>query len=164
MAKILVVDDERTLVETIKYNLQREGHEVYAAYDGFQAIEVARQEKPDAIVLDIMLPKMDGLEVCRTLRRDMIVPILMLTAKDDEIDKVVGLELGADDYMTKPFSMRELLARLKAMLRRAQMLQSRAISERDALGEEPLVVGTLCIDFRQHSVTLEGRRLTLKPK
>ncbi|MBI2864588.1 MAG: response regulator transcription factor [Chloroflexi bacterium] len=164
MAKILVVDDERTLVETIRYNLLREGHDVCAAYDGVEAIEVARNEKPDAIVLDVMLPIMDGLEVCRTLRKDMIVPIIMLTAKDDEVDKVVGLELGADDYMTKPFSMRELLARLKAVLRRAQMLRQEAALGQDGSAAEPLVVGALHIDFRQHSVTLKGKQVPLKPK
>jgi DNA-binding response OmpR family regulator len=111
--KILVVDDEATLVETIRYNLRREGYEVVAALDGAQAVETARRERPDLVVLDLMLPKLDGFEVCRILRRESTVPILMLTAKDEEVDKIVGLELGADDYVTKPFSMRELLARVR---------------------------------------------------
>jgi DNA-binding response OmpR family regulator len=121
MATILVVDDEPTLVATLDYNLRREGHTVLIARDGEAALEQAERGSPDLVLLDVMLPKMDGFEVCRALRRDSTVPILMLTAKDSEVDKVVGLEIGADDYMTKPFSMRELLARVKAMLRRNAM-------------------------------------------
>src|SRR5690349_18695770 len=121
MATILLVDDEPTLVATLDYNLRREGHDVVIARDGQAALEQARAKPPDLVLLDVMLPKLDGLEVCRELRRTSTVPILMLTAKDGEIDKVVGLEIGADDYMTKPFSMRELLARVKAMLRRNAM-------------------------------------------
>ena len=119
-AKILIVEDDPNLLETIKYNLQKESYKVLTATDGEQAIEVARREKPDLIILDIMLPKISGFEVCRILRKEMTVPILMLTAKVEEIDKIVGLEIGADDYMTKPFSMRELLARVGALLRRAE--------------------------------------------
>src|SRR5215216_2166431 len=110
MATILLVDDEPTLVATLDYNLRREGHDVVIARDGQAALEQARARTPDLVVLDVMLPKVDGFEVCRELRRTSTVPILMLTAKDTEVDKVVGLEIGADDYMTKPFSMRELLA------------------------------------------------------
>src|SRR5687767_10539249 len=125
MAKVLVVDDEAALLSTISYSLRKEGHEVHTAGDGERALSMARREPPDLIVLDLMLPKVDGLEVCRTLRQSAnpqlrSVPILMLTAKADEVDKVVGLEVGADDYVTKPFSMRELMARTKAMLRRSQ--------------------------------------------
>jgi len=115
--KILVVEDDRTLLNVLRYNLTKEGYSVVTAIDGVEALEVARRDKPDFIILDIMLPKMSGFEVCRILRKEMTVPILMLTAKTEEIDKVVGLEIGADDYMTKPFSMRELLARIRAMLR-----------------------------------------------
>ncbi|MBI4317686.1 MAG: response regulator transcription factor [Chloroflexi bacterium] len=163
MAKILVVDDEATLVETIKYRLRREGFEVCVALDGLQALEVARREKPDVVLLDIMLPKMDGFEVCRTLRKVTAVPILMLTARDDEVDKVVGLELGADDYVTKPFSMRELMARVRAMLRRAQMSREEAT---DAAADvpPPIVAGGLVIDLARHRVVQRGKEVTLKPK
>ena len=106
-SKVLVVEDEPVLLETLEYNLTRQGHEVLTASDGWQALAVARAQRPDAVVLDIMLPGIDGIEVCRILRREMNVPILMLTARAEEIDKIVGLEVGADDYMTKPFSMRE---------------------------------------------------------
>ena len=117
---ILVVEDEPALQETLAYNLEKQGYTVEAVGDGRAALEAARRLKPDLIVLDIMLPELDGFEVTKILRREMTVPILMLTARDDEIDRVVGLEVGADDYLTKPFSMRELLARVKAQLRRAQ--------------------------------------------
>lgn len=116
--KILVVDDEHNIVDILKVNLEREGYTVIVAYDGLMAIEVATTQKPDLILLDCMLPKMDGFDVCRKLRQNMNIPILMLTAKSEEIDKVLGLELGADDYITKPFSVREVLARVKAQLRR----------------------------------------------
>ena len=121
--KVLVVEDEPTLLEMLRYNLSKEGYQVLTAADGLQAIEAATRERPDLVILDIMLPKLDGFEVCRRLRREMTTPILMLTAKESEVDKVVGLELGADDYMTKPFSMRELMARVRAMLRRRRWPQ-----------------------------------------
>ncbi len=121
VGKILVVDDEKPIAEIIKYNLEKEGFQVVMAYDGEEALETAARVQPDAVILDIMLPKCDGYTVCRTLRRDSMVPILMLTARDDEVDKVLGLEIGADDYVTKPFSPRELVARIKALLRRAQV-------------------------------------------
>src|SRR4030043_345757 len=127
--KILLVEDDRTLLDVLKYNLVKEGYNVVTATDGAQALEVARTQKPELIVLDIMLPELNGLEVCRILRKDMTVPILMLTAKGEEIDKIVGLEVGADDYMTKPFSMRELLARVRAMLRRTEMVQPKPATE-----------------------------------
>ena len=120
MARVLVVDDEATLIDTIRYNLRREGYEVHVAGEGNEALRLARASAPDLVVLDLMLPGLDGLEVCHQLRRESTVPILMLTAKDDEVDKIVGLEVGADDYMTKPFSMREVVARVKALLRRAE--------------------------------------------
>lgn len=116
--KILVVDDEKNIVDILKFNLKKEGFETIEAYDGEQAVEKALNQKPDLILLDIMLPKMDGFTVCRKLRQTMSTPILMLTAKEEEVDKVLGLELGADDYITKPFSPRELMARVKANLRR----------------------------------------------
>src|SRR5207247_3833341 len=123
MAKILIVEDEATHRETLRYNFEREGYQVTDASDGVEALEIAERERPDAVILDLMLPKLGGFDVCRALRKDNTVPILMLTAREDEVDKIVGLELGADDYMTKPFSVRELLARVKAMLRRVDMLQ-----------------------------------------
>jgi len=123
--KVLVVEDDLTLRETLEYNLIRQGYEVHTTADGQTALDIARQERPDLIVLDIMLPGLDGFEVCRILRQEMSAPILMLTARDEEVDKVVGLEIGADDYMTKPFSMRELLARVKAQLRRAAWLRGK---------------------------------------
>lgn len=162
MARILVVDDEPSLVDTIRYNLKREGHEVSVAYDGLEALEVARRLRPDLIVLDVMLPKLDGFEVCRTLRSETTSPILMLTAKASEIDKVVGLEIGADDYLAKPFSFRELLARVRASLRRVQML--RAEPRPAPLVEEQLTAGDLVVDLARHEVTRAGRPITLKPK
>lgn len=116
--KILIVDDEKNIVDILKFNLKKEGFDTIEAYDGEQAVEMAFNEKPDLILLDVMLPKMDGFTVCRKVRQKMSTPILMLTAKEEEVDKVLGLELGADDYITKPFSQRELMARVKANLRR----------------------------------------------
>lgn len=160
MKKILVVEDDQTLLEVLRYNLSKEGYKVLAATGGVQALEVARQEEPDLIVLDIMLPDLDGFEVCRILRKEMGTPMLMLTAKVGEADKIVGLELGADDYMTKPFNLRELLARIRAMLRRAEIIQ------RDLLGEPPrsLKLGDLEVDFTRHQVKLGDSLLILKPK
>ena len=158
MAKILIVEDDRNLLSTLKYNLQKEGYNAVTAVDGAQALDVARREKPDLIVLDVMLPKLSGFEVCRILRQEMTVPILMLTAKTEEVDKIVGLEIGADDYMTKPFSMRELLARLGAMLRRADM------SQPPPPGAEHLKIGELEIDSARHQALLRGQPLALTPK
>jgi DNA-binding response OmpR family regulator len=134
------------------------------ATDGWTALEVARRERPDAIVLDIMLPGLDGLEVCRILRREMSVPILMLTARSDEVDRVVGLEVGADDYLTKPFSMRELLARVKALLRRVRLDREELAAECEEVSGERLVFGNLAIDLARHEVLLGGEPLHLKPK
>ncbi len=157
--KVLVVEDDANLLETLKYNLRKEGYDVATASDGEQAIEVARREKPDLIVLDIMLPKLNGFEVCRILRQEMTVPILMLTAKADETDKVVGLEIGADDYMTKPFSMREFLARIRAMLRRAKMIEAPSVA-----GPTIVKIGDLEIDIARHRASLGGAALELSPK
>ncbi len=164
---ILVVEDEPALQETLIYNLKKEGYHVQAAGDGLTALEEARASKPDMIVLDIMLPKLDGFEVCKILRRESSVPILMLTARDDEIDRVVGLEVGADDYLTKPFSMRELLARVKAQLRRAGMLREELEKARaPQAGEGPKVLAfkDLEINLTRGEVTLGRQVLALKPQ
>jgi DNA-binding response OmpR family regulator len=118
--RVLIIEDEKEIVRLLKYNLEKEGYAVLSASDGQAGLDLARQEKPDFVILDLMLPKMDGMQVCRAIRADLQVPILMLTAKKEEIDRIVGLELGADDYVTKPFSVRELLARIKSILRRTQ--------------------------------------------
>jgi len=131
--RILVVEDEPTLLETLEYNLKHQGYTVHTANNGLKALEIAREERPDVIVLDVMLPGMDGIEVCRVLRQEMNMPILMLTARVDEVDKIVGLEVGADDYMTKPFSMRELLVRIKALLRRVPIRIMYSISNPKSL-------------------------------
>lgn len=162
-SKILIVEDDKTLIDALKYNLSKEGYRVVTAIDGLQGLEVARTEKPDLIILDIMLPKLDGLEVCRILRKEMITPILMLTAKVEEIDKVVGLELGADDYMTKPFSLRELLARIRAMLRRAEMLKQEAASKEEAM-PAAMKVRELEVDVARHQVSLGDSILDLSHK
>jgi two-component system response regulator VicR len=119
--KVLVIDDERPIAEILKYNLEEEGFHVLVAYDGEEALRLAFQEQPDIILLDIMLPRIDGFSVCKQIRQKLDVPIIMLTARETEVDKVLGLELGADDYVTKPFSVRELIARIKATLRRVKM-------------------------------------------
>ena len=163
MANILLVEDEPTLLATVAYNLRREGHRVLTAADGEQALELAHDgDPPDLVLLDVMLPRIDGFEVCRQIRRQSAVPILMLTAKTDEVDRVVGLELGADDYLTKPFSMRELLARVKALLRRRDLLAAEL--SRDASTGERLVAGDVAIDLGQHRVTKGGEPLALTPK
>jgi two-component system OmpR family response regulator len=176
MAKILVVDDEENIAETLKYNLLREGYEVIVVGDGRQALELARREKPDLVILDLMLPNMNGLDVCRNLRQFSTVPILMLTAKEEEVDKILGLELGADDYMTKPFNLRELIARVRAMLRRMEMLQgmnqastpaeskAEAKATAEPSGQNLITVGELQINTNQHTVMLGDRAVMLKPK
>ncbi|MBC7250391.1 MAG: response regulator transcription factor [Anaerolineae bacterium] len=162
--KILVVEDDRTLLETLEYNLNRQGYQVLTVADGLAALQMARQERPDLIVLDVMLPGMDGFEVCRILRREITVPILMLTARDEEVDRVVGLELGADDYLTKPFSMRELLARIKALLRRVRLIREELVAENGVAPAERLTFDDLTIDLARCEVLREGMPLSLKPK
>ena len=158
---VLVVEDEETLSLALQYNLSQEGYRVVAAADGEQALDVARKYRPDLILLDLMLPKLDGLEVCRILRRETTSPILMLTAKANEVDKVVGLEFGADDYITKPFSMRELLARVRAMMRRAEMGAGRP---GDGGREKMLRAGLISLDQEAHQATRNGVPLELTPK
>lgn len=160
--QILVVEDELSLRETLVYNLSRQGYTVHSAADGKSAVEAARRYQPDLIILDLMLPVMDGFEVTRILRREMNMPILMLTARDEEIDRVVGLEMGADDYLTKPFSMRELLARVKAHLRRSRLVSESAVQPETAA--EVLSFGDLEINLSRHEASLDGHPLALKPK
>jgi DNA-binding response OmpR family regulator len=164
--KILVVEDEPALQETLLYNLEKQGYQVEATGDGRVALDLARQLKPDLILLDIMLPGMDGFEVCRTLRREMNIPVLMLTARDDEIDRVVGLEVGADDYLTKPFSMRELMARVKAQLRRSAVIREELekIKSVEAAAHDVLTFGNLSINQTRREVMFENQPLALKPK
>jgi DNA-binding response OmpR family regulator len=163
--KILIVEDEVTLQETLAYNLKRQGYEVEVAGDGAAALEVARRIKPDLILLDIMLPGMDGFEVCRMIRQEMTTPVLMLTARDDEIDRVVGLEVGADDYLTKPFSMRELMARVKALLRRVRILREEFGSTQAAPDTSGLLIfDSLVIDTNRREVRKENSPIALKPK
>jgi DNA-binding response OmpR family regulator len=156
-ARILLVDDEESIQTLLSYPLSKDGYEVVQAVDGREALDRFDEEPFDLVVLDVMLPRIDGLEVCRRLRSKSAVPIIMLTAKSEEIDKVVGLELGADDYITKPFSIREFSSRVKAALRRAEM--SRTAQES---GEEaPLVVGELRIDFLKRIVRVRGEEAPL---
>ena len=176
---VLVVEDEKTLLETLAYNLVRQGYKVLTATDGNEALETARREQPDLVVLDIMLPGIDGFEVCRILRKEMSVPILMLTARDEEVDKIVGLEMGADDYMTKPFSMRELLARVKALLRRVRIIREELAVQEESAGaaalaaatdnatvevEETMTFGNLEIDQGRREMRVDGEPVRLKLK
>jgi len=161
---ILVVEDEPSLQETLVYNLKKEGYKVEAVGDGLVALESARRLKPDLIVLDLMLPGIDGFEVCRILRKEMTTPILMLTARDDEIDRVVGLEVGADDYLTKPFSMRELMARVKAQLRRARLIREEMGKKNAESPQEKISFDNLVINQTRREVILNEGPLQLKPK
>ena len=160
VGKILVVEDEIALSETLVYNLERQGYQVTAAMDGHEALSLARTIKPDLILLDIMLPGIDGLEITRILRKETNTPILILTAQGDEIDRVLGLELGADDYLAKPFSMRELIARVKATLRRIELDKGSNSSE----SKDSLLFDNLKIDQKRHEVLLDDQPLKLKPK
>ena len=154
---MLVVEDEENLLAAIRYNLEREGYRALTATDGEEGLRKAAREDPDLLVLDVMLPVLDGFEVCRIVRRDSDVPILFLTAKDQEMDRVVGLELGADDYVVKPFSMRELLARVRAMLRRPRATAGHSQPER-------IVSGDLELDLSSHTLKRDGQPVELKPR
>lgn len=163
--KILVVDDEVSLQETVAYSLKKEGYTVDIAGDGNKGLELARTSKPDLIILDVMLPGMDGFEVCRTLRHETNIPVLMLTARDDEIDRVVGLEVGADDYLAKPFSMRELIARVKALLRRVRLMREEAdTNTQEGFQPKLMTFGNLVIDMTRREVRLNGEVVPCKPK
>lgn len=163
--KILVVDDEISLQETLAYNLKKQGYDVETTGNGTEALDIAREIKPDLIILDVMLPGLDGFEVCRILRREMTTPVLMLTARDDEIDRVVGLEVGADDYLAKPFSMRELIARVKAMLRRVRLVREEVAQNEAAKPEaEIMEFGNLRIDISRREITVDDAVVAFKPK
>ncbi|HOL18523.1 MAG TPA: response regulator transcription factor [Bacillota bacterium] len=154
--KVLVVDDERTLVKALKFNLEKEGFRVEEAYNGEEALRKVAEVEPDIIVLDLMLPGLDGFEVCRQVRKKLDTPIIMLTARGDDIDKVLGLELGADDYLTKPFNHRELVARIKAILRRSV--------NREEGVKKLIEIGGLQIDLLQHRVRLNDKEIELTSK
>jgi DNA-binding response OmpR family regulator len=163
--RILIVEDKPALQDTLAYNLKKEGYIVETVGDGRAALEAARRLTPDLILLDVMLPGLDGFEVCRILRREMNMPVLMLTARTDEVDRVVGLEVGADDYISKPFSMRELLARVKAQLRRSRLLREELGKLADvAAPQEVLTFDNLIINVTRREVTLDGEPIPLKPK
>lgn len=169
--KILIVEDEPALVDTLEYTLTRQGYTVSVATDGLKALDIAREVLPELVVLDVMLPGMDGFEVCRILRQEMSMPIMMLTARDEEVDKVVGLEVGADDYLTKPFSMRELIARVKALLRRVRLVREEmttasqeAVTNTPPINSEKFVFDNLIIDLSRREIVFRGEVLHLKPK
>lgn len=156
---ILIVDDEQPIVDILVYNLQKEGYNTLEANDGLGAVNIALDKKPDLILLDIMLPKMDGLTVCKKIKASLNIPILMLTAKDEEIDKILGLELGADDYITKPFSVRELMARIKANLRKVEVKQQpEQLTKKDT---NKIVVGELILDLDKFEATVSGEIIDL---
>ena len=158
-ARILVVEDEEALADTVRYNLEREGYSVTIAPDGRRALERFRSEAPALVILDLMLPELSGLDVCRAIRAESDVPIIMVTAKDAEADKVAGLELGADDYVTKPFSVRELISRVRANLRRVSSQAAPVVTE-----EEVLAVGPVRMDVSRHEVTVRGEEAAFPPK
>jgi DNA-binding response OmpR family regulator len=154
--KILLVDDEAAIVHSLRYNLEKNGYTVLTAGDGRTAVALAQQERPDLVVLDVMLPLLDGIEVCKEIRKTSSVPIIMLTAKDHEFDKVLALELGADDYVTKPFSLGEIIARIKARLRRVEV--------DEAHRDESITAGEVTIDPARQRLTVRGREVALAPK
>lgn len=162
---ILIVDDEKTIVDMLVYNLQKEGYNTLEAGDGEEAVRVALDEKPDLVLLDIMLPKMDGLAVCKRIRQYLNIPILMISAKDEEIDKILGLELGADDYITKPFSVRELMARVKANLRKAEItakaMENSSTEKLAEMDENKITVGDLSLDLNKFEVKVRGEVIDL---
>ena len=160
---ILIVDDEQPIRDILVYNLKKEGYNTIEASDGITAVDIAQQKRPDLILLDIMLPKLDGLSVCKRVKNSLSVPIIMLTAKDSEIDKILGLELGADDYITKPFSVRELVARVKANLRKVDVVSNtQAPSNKDNMKKESkIVVGDLELDLDKFEVKVRGEVVDL---
>lgn len=168
MATVLVVEDDATIRETIAYNLQRDGHEILSAEDGVTGLELARARRPDLVVLDVMLPRMSGLDVCRILREETPIPILMLTARDAEADVVQGLDTGADEYVTKPFSMRELRARIASLLRRDRLSRDAGPLSPGPAGRNgasaDLVAGDLLLSPARHELTRRGEPVRLRPR
>jgi DNA-binding response OmpR family regulator len=156
MARILIVDDESTLLATLSFNLERQGYDVITAFEGGDALRLVDEKQPDLVLLDLMLPGMHGFEICRALRKRSSIPIIILTARTDEVDRVVGLELGADDYITKPFSMNELIARVRACLRRSETVAGPA--------SEVITAGSVTLDLRRRQALVNGEPLDLKPK
>ncbi len=157
--KILVVDDEVSIVDILKYNLEREGYRALTAYDGYEALDVFAQEAPDLVILDVMMPHMDGFQVCRKIREVSNVPVIMLTARAEEMDTVIGLEMGADDYVTKPFSMRELMARVRTSLRRYA-----ALTQHNDVGPDSYEAGDLVLDAERFAVRKRGQLIDLTQK
>lgn len=164
MSTVLVVEDDAALSETLVYNLKNQGFIAEAAGDGVAGLDAARRLQPALILLDLMLPKLDGVEVCRILRQEMNIPILMLTARDSEADRVKGLEIGADDYITKPFSMRELMARVKAHLRRGRLIRADATAKQGEPLQGILQFGSLALDLARREARLDGNPLHFTPK
>ena len=160
---ILIVDDEKTIVDMLAYNLRKEGYNTLEANDGEQAVKIALEQKTNLVLLDIMLPKMDGLAVCKKIRQTLNIPIIMLSAKDEEIDKILGLELGADDYITKPFSIRELMARVKANLRKAEVTSNETEKDESKNDDNPniITVGDLSLDINKFEVRVKGEIIDL---
>ena len=164
---ILVVDDEQPIIDILVYNLKKEGYDIIEANDGVTAVNLALEKKPDLILLDIMLPRMDGLSVCKRVKNSLNIPIIMLTAKDEEIDKILGLELGADDYITKPFSVREVVARVKANLRKVeanieeQVAAQRSQEKNEEKKESTIKVGSLLLDLEKYEVHIDGKVINL---
>ena len=162
---ILIVDDEKPIVDILRYNLNKEGYNILEANDGEAAVDIALKEKPDLILLDVMLPKLDGLSVCRKIKNSLNVPILMLSAKGEEVDKILGLELGADDYITKPFSVRELMARIKANLRKVELSGAGEVEQSDQENNSnkkgKIVVGELELDLDKFEVKVRGEVIEL---
>lgn len=154
--KLLIVEDEKDIAKLLRYNLEKEGFRVLVAHDGEAGLALFRKEKPDLVILDIMLPKLDGFDFCKAVRQESKAPIIMLTAKSDEVDRILGLELGADDYVTKPFSVREVLARVKAILRR--------LSDTGGSPKAMVRVGTLEVDMERYTAKVKGHVVTLSSK
>ncbi|MCQ2911040.1 MAG: response regulator YycF [Clostridia bacterium] len=160
MQKVLVVDDEQSIVDILDFNLKKEGYETVCAFDGEEALSKWQSEKPDLILLDIMMPKLDGIEVCKKIRQSSNVPILMLTARAEEVDKVLGLELGADDYITKPFSVRELMARVKANIRKVARVQE-DLNQKQEANQNLLVIDRISIDLNMYEVRKDDKIVEL---